>query len=111
MERPGTPQVTRATVLAKQDRSRNQYPHARPVQVLLRRVTDADYGPISGDGSVVPIIDRRLAWVVVVPDVRMCSPGRPIQAPRTPAPVPCGRGYDLTLVDARTGEILVGLEW
>ena len=81
------------------------------MQVLLRRVTDADYGPTRADGSVTPIIDRRLAWVVVVPDVRVCSPGRPIQAPRSSAPVPCGRGYDVNLVDARTGELLVGLEW
>jgi hypothetical protein len=37
-------------------------------QVFLRTVTITDYGHVQPDGSVEPIVDHRLVWLVISPD-------------------------------------------
>lgn len=108
----GTPEVSRSEVLGQQDWSRRQVPHARPIQVLLRRVTDTQFGPIDTRGTVTPVIENRLSWVVIVPDVLVCSSGGPVAPSGGALNGPdCGPGMHITIVDAGTGKQLLGLDF
>lgn len=106
-----TPRVREEAILAERDWSRGQYPNARPVQALLRRVTDTQYGPALPDGSVVPKIDRQLVWVVIAPDSHVCSLGGPFRPHHEPEAIPCGRGTWITLIDASSGRELLALSF
>ena len=91
-------------MLAKQDWGRNQADGYPPVQVLLYRVTDHDYGtPVSPGGPLDLVIDHRLAWVVIAPGVPSCSFG-PLGND-----LHCGIGTSLSIVDANTGTWLRGM--
>jgi hypothetical protein len=96
------PDVTKREVRARNDWSESNLRGTPPAQILLRRVTAAQYGPTGPDGEVRPIVDERLAWVVVDADAWVCpAPGGPPENP-----VSCGPGSFTTVIDATSGRFL-----
>lgn len=86
-----------------------------PGSILLRRVTDTQYGPVDATGRVVdPVIEHRLVWVIADSDAIVCAAsGGPYvtDPPPNQAAVPrCGHGAFITLIDAGTGEFLASYQ-
>jgi hypothetical protein len=102
-----TASVSLARVKHMADWSRNQYPGARSAQFLLRRVTDTAYGPVHHH-HVAPIIDKRLVWLIVVPDNRICICSGPVGFD---SGVSYRSGTAVALIDAVTGENLGGQDF
>ena len=112
--RGAQPGFTRQALLRSADWADSNVRGTPPASVLLRRVTDSNYGPEHARGVVDPIINRRLVWVVADADAVVCAAsGGPMaqgqSSEKNPAPQ-CGEGAFLTLIDARTGEFLFGYQ-
>lgn len=115
------PKGTRPRVTAEEAyAARSGYPwrqEPRFPHLVLADATIFDYGTTHNDGSVTPLIDHRLAWVVTYTDVPVGSlrqgggPARQVTRPRqtntSTAPLdPSARSGEtvLVFVDATTGE-------
>jgi len=109
------PGFTRQALIRSADWADSNVRGTPPASILLRRVTDTEYGPVDTNGEVLePIINNRLVWLIADADAVVCAAsGGPFS--RNPPPkrraIPlCGDGAFMTLIDARDGEFLVGYQ-
>lgn len=112
--RGAQPGFNRQALLRSADWADSNVRGTPPASVLLRRVTDSDYGPEDASGVVDPLINRRLVWVIADADAVVCAAsGGPMAQGRSsdknPAR-PCGEGAFVTLIDARNGKFLFGYQ-
>lgn len=105
------PGFTRQALMRSDDWADSNVPGTAPASILLRKVTDTEYGPVDSTGEVVqPIINDRLVWVIADADAVVCAASGGPFNPNPPPhqrPIPlCGDGAFLTLIDARDGKFL-----
>lgn len=107
-----TPKVTMLAVEGMKNWDSNNLRGTPPVRILLRKVTNKNYGPIGPHGGVSPLIKNRLAWLVLDADAHVCPasvgpvlPGRTQESPGSL----CRHGGLLTVIDAQSGRVLGGL--
>jgi hypothetical protein len=109
------PGFTRQALMRSDDWADSNVGGTPPASILLRTVTDTEYGPVDTAGEVVePTINNRLVWVIADADAVVCAasggPFNPNPPPKRRAIPLCGDGAFLTLIDARDGEFLASYQ-